>query len=67
MSLIHYANADGKNVTPVSEATGLPVTSATTGSVDDPAWDGNDNPESLFALLKAIHAQLVTIAENTAA
>ena len=44
----------------------LPVTGSVDGALDDAAWDGVAEEATMIALLKAIHAQLVIIADNTA-
>lgn len=61
--LVHYGNSDGKNTTPVTVATPLPVTSGVAmGALSDAAWDGaTGDPASLMALLKGMMAQLVAI------
>jgi hypothetical protein len=66
---IHYADADGINFTPVSEASPLPVTSGVAmGALDDAAWDGaTGDPASMVALWKGMMAQLVAINANTVA
>lgn len=65
---IHFADADGINFTPVSEANPLPVTSGVaTGALSDAAWDGTGDPASMVALWKGMMAQLVAINANTVA
>lgn len=54
---------------PSSQAVTGPVTNAqltaVTGAASAAAWDGNAASATMIAILKAIHAQLVIIADNT--
>lgn len=46
-------------------AEGLGEGGASIGSPSDPAWNGTDANASLISIMKACHARLVEIAENT--
>jgi len=52
---------------PIDPATGeaLPSDVSSIGSPDDPAWNGTDASASLISIMKACHARLAEIVENT--